>query len=395
MKILIFCQYYYPERFLLNEIAPELARRGNEVTVITGIPNYPEGKIYPGYEDEARMEEIIDGVNVIRCNIIPRGHNKVQLLANYFSYMIKANKKARKLKDEYDIVFLYQLTPIFQAYPAIKFAKTHNIKLLCYCLDLAPASGEDVAVKVHFLFAFYRYFSRWAYSNCNKIAVTSKGFVDYLNSIHSIGKDKIIYLPQHASDSLLYEDLTKTHSDGVVDFMFAGNIGYGARLDYVIEASEILKRKGMKFRVNIVGDGSDKERLRSVVSDKHLNEYVFFFDSVPMSEMGKMYRMADALIVTLRKGQLTVPSKIQAYMATGKPILGAMDGSGKELIEEAQCGKCCPAEDVNGLAKLMGDYLSSPSKYALYGENGRDYFLKNFTLNIFCDSLEKLFTEML
>ena len=391
MRVLVFCQYYYPEQFLLNEIAPELVKRGHEVTVITGLPNYPEGKICTGYEK--RFEEYINGVRVLRCNIIPRGKNKLHLMMNYFSYMRKATQKSLRLKGDYDVVFLYQLTPIFQAYPAIKYARKNNKNLLCYCLDLAPASGEEIFGKLNFLFSIYRKFSRWAYSNCDLIAVTSCGFIDYLYKTHGIPNEKVVYLPQHASDALAYADLGKKISDGITDFLFAGNIGFGARLDFVIEAAFLLKSDGFAFRINIVGDGRDKLRLMDLVKHKNLESYVFFHDSVPMNEMDKVYSRADALIVSLRKGQLTVPGKVQTYMATGKPIFGAMDGSGQELIREAKCGECCDAEDVNGIARMLENFISNPKRYEDCGRNGRLYFLKHFTLETYCNGLEKLLLE--
>lgn len=393
MKVLVFCQYYYPERFLLNEIAPELVKRGHEVTVITGMPNYPEGKIYHGYEK--KFEEEINGVKVLRCNIVPRGNSKLQLLINYLSYMRKATRKSKRLKGDFDVVFLYQLTPIFQAYPAIKYAMRNNKKILCYCLDLAPSSGEDVVGKRSFFFTLYRKFSQWAYTNCDRVAVTSRGFVEYLRDVHGIPETKMRYLPQHASDVLLYANLEKIRVDDVTDFLFAGNIGFGARMDLVIEAAYLLKEEGLKFRINIVGNGSDKHRLIDLVREKELEEYVIFHDPVPMNEMDKVYRTADALIVTLRKDQVTIPSKVQAYMATGKPIFGAMDGSGQELIREANCGECCNAEDVQGIVKMLRGFIRNPLKYEAYGKNGRIYFSKCFTLKTYCDELEKLLLEMM
>ncbi len=394
MRVLVFCQYYNPERFLLNEILPELVKRGHEITVITGIPNYPEGKIYPGYEDGKRNEEIVDGVRVLRCNIIPRGTSKIQLLLNYYSYMRKAQTRARRLEDVYDVVFLYQLTPIFQATPAVKYARKNKKSLLCYCLDLAPASGEDVAGKLNFLFSLYRRYSKWAYSNCDRIAVTSKGFINYLETVHGIPEERMIYLPQHAPDALISVDLHKEVEDGIPDFLFAGNIGFGARLDYVVEAAEKLKKQGLKFRVNFVGNGSDKQRLVEIVKEKKLGECVIFHNSVPMSDMDKIYRKADALLVSLRKGQVTVPSKVQAYMATGKPIFGSMDGSGYDLIRESGCGRCCPAEDAEGIASMMKDYILNPDQYNDCGEKGREYFRQNFTLTKYCDRLEELLQEL-
>lgn len=391
MRILIISQYYFPEQFLINDIAPEFVRRGHNVTVVTGRPNYPTGKVYPGYEDNARAQEILNDVVIRRIPIIPRGHNKGQLLLNYFSYMFRANKAVKKLDGQFDVVFLYQLTPILQAYPAIKYAKRNHIHLLCYCLDLAPLSGNNVASFLKPLHFFYRHFSRWAYKSCDHIAVTSLDFIDYLRNIHKVPMNKISYIPQHAPMDLLDYDCRKIDSDGVPDFMFAGNIGEGARLDHIVYAAERLKQEGMRFRVHFVGNGSAKPMLEKIVKRLRMEDYVLFYGQVSITEMKSLYRKADALLVTLRKGQITAPGKIQAYMATGKPILGAMDGSGKKLIVESECGCCVDAEDVNGIAEMMSSYINHPEYYAGCGERGKLYFREHFLLGTCVDKILSLF----
>ena len=393
MRILIFCQYYYPEQFLLNEIAPELVRRGHKVTVVTGRPNYPQGVVYDGYEKGKKSRETKDGVDIIRCQIVPRGHNKVQLLLNYFSYLRLANRASKKLDGQFDVVYLYQLTPILQAYPAIKYAKRNGVKLVCYCLDLAPLSGNKTAAFLKPMHDLYKRFSRWAYLNCDFIAVTSKDFINYLHNMHSIPLDRMEYLPQHASEGLLDADLSKTEDDGIKDFMFAGNIGVGARLEYVIKAIERLKEKGIRCRLNIVGDGTAKPKLEKMTKDLSLEDYVIFHGRVPMSEMGNIYKKADALVVTLRKEQITVPGKVQAYMATGKPILGSMNGSGKKMIEEAGCGFCANAEDEKGISDMFQDFIEHPEKYMACGENGRAFFRQNFIFSQHMDNLEKILKD--
>lgn len=391
MKILIISQLYYPEQFLINEIAPELVKRGNEVTVICGVPNYPKGEVFEGYENGKKSKEKINGVNVIRCRNLPRGKGVFHLLLNYFTYMVLANKETKRLDGKFDIVFLYQLTPITMAFPAIKYAKRNKVKLVCYCLDLAPASGEDIAGKIKPLMSAYRKFSRWAYQSCDWIAVTSRSFVEYLHSVHDISYEKMSYLPQHAPEDLLYADLGKNKCNNIIDFMFAGNVGFGARLDCAIEAVSILKNEGYTFRFNIVGNGSDKQRLMDMVKDKELESYVIFHEQVPMNEMPTLYKKADALYVSLRKGQITVPGKVQAYMATGKPILGSMDGSGNELIKEAKCGECVAAEDVLEIANMLKNYLLHSEKYNNCGINGRRFFCKEFKLETYIVRLMAIF----
>lgn len=390
MNILVFCQYYYPEPFQLNEICEELVKNGNNVTIVTGLPNYPEGKIYREYENYKTNDELINGVRVIRCKIIPRGKSKIKLLFNYLSYMFLAKRKSLKLGKEYDIVFLYQLTPITQAYPAIKYCKKYNKKLICYCLDLAPASGEDIVGKHKLLMKFYDYFSKWAYKNCNHIAVTSKMFIDYLNLHHKIAINKISYLPQHSSSEYLKVDFKKNNHN-FINIVFAGNIGYGARLDILIDAVKKIVDEGVKnFFVQIIGDGSDKQRLVNMVTNYQLSSYITFINRVSKIDLIDYYKNADALFVSLRKGQITVPLKLQSYMSIGKFIIGSMDGSGRNLIKDANCGICSQAENVDELSNNIKEYLNNKIEYDKKGQNGKEYFIKNFTLKKYINDLTKI-----
>lgn len=394
MKILVFSQYYYPEQFLINELSERLVSDGNEITVVTGLPNYPSGVIPKEYRGGKKRSENINGVKVLRCSIIGRGKNRITLLINYFSYMISATFMAYRLSNDYDVVLLYQLTPILQAYPAIKYAEKNKKKLVCYCGDLAPASGSQLIKKYNMISKLYFQFSKWAYTNSYKIGVTSKAFIDYLINVHGIAERRLFYLPQHAPEGLANLDLEKK-GNGIFEFMFAGNLGAGASLETILYAANILKVKGRVFKVHFIGDGSMRQKLLELTEKLQLNDVIVFHQPVLMSEMGKVYKTVDALLVTLRKGQITVPSKLQTYMATGKPIFGAMDGSGKGLINEANCGRCVEAEDFKGLAKIMDDYLINSENYKELGFNGRRYFIQNFTLDKIVDLWQQKLQEVM
>lgn len=177
--------------------------------------------------------------------------------------------------------------------------------------------------------------------------------------------------------------------NGVTDFMFAGNIAGGTGLDSVVEAAKLLKEDSV-FKIHIVGDGSYLPTLKENVSAAGLSDYFIFHGRHPMNEMPEFYKFADALLITLRPGQITVPAKLQAYMTTGKPVFGAMDGSGKELINESGCGVCVDAGDGHSLYKKMKDYIDNPEKYSNCGENGIEYFKNNFTLDTFIKDFMKI-----
>ena len=372
---------------MINDISAKLAEKGHEVTVITGMPNYPSGKIYGEYKNGKIKNEVINGVSIKRCLIIPRGKNHICLLLNYISFMVSSSYRLNSMDDSYDVIYVYQMTPITVLYSAIKYAKKNNKKVFCYCLDLAPASGIQLIKRLNLISNMYYRFSNWAYRNCDIIGVTSKSFIAYIHAIHGIELNKMRYIPQHAPVDLINENLAKSPND-IIEFMFAGNMGEGAKLEVIIHAGEILKNRKRYFKIYFVGEGRAKKTLTKLTEDLKLNDNIIFCDAVPMNEMKKKYRLADALLVTLRAGQITIPGKLQAYMSTGKPIFGAMDGSGKELINEVNCGKCVSAEDITGLANIMEHFIDHMEDYQQCGKNGREYFRRNFTLDEHIKQLE-------
>ena len=389
MKILIISQYYYPEQFQINEIAPELVRRGHSVTVVCGIPNYPKGEVFEGYEN--RFEETIDGVKVARCKNVPRGHNPLSLFLNYITFYRNANRVVDGLPDDYDVVLSYQLSPITMVIPAIRYKRRTGKPLLLYCLDIWPESAL-----AHMVFKkglFYKYICRLSsrlYNCCDRILVTSRPFISYLSEKHHIHSERFGYLPQHADNSMLSLDLQKTDNDGKVHFMYAGNFGAGQTLDVIIKAAAILGKRD-DYVIDMVGDGSKRKELEALVKQYSLMGNVVFHGNQQRADMPLFYKKADVLLITLRGNNAvgnTMPGKLQTYMTVGKPILGAINGAAREVIEEAQCGKCVPSGDAEGLANLMEEYIHNPQDYVECGRNARHYFSEHFTLNHFIDGLE-------
>lgn len=395
MKVLIISQYYYPEQFQINEIAPELVRRGHQVTVLCGLPNYPKGEIFEGYEN--RFEETIDGVKVVRCKNVPRGHNPLLLVRNYISFYRNANKEVDTLPKEYDVVLSYQLSPVTMALPAIRFKRRTGVPLLLYCLDIWPESAKaHVKWKNGPLYKFIGRVSKHIYGSCDKILVTSKPFISYLSRTHGIPESQFGYLPQHADDSMLSLDLSKKENDGKIHFMYAGNFGAGQTLDVIVKAAAILGHR-KDYVVDMVGDGSKRAELDEMVRNNGLTDNIVFHGNHKRAEMHAFYQKADVLLITLRGNNEvgnTMPGKLQMYMTVGKPILGAINGAAHEVIEEAQCGECVNAGDYNGLAGLMKDYLDRPSDYAACGENARHYFKKHFTFEHYMNGLEEELCEL-
>ncbi len=396
MKILVVSQYYNPEQFQINEICPELVRRGHQVTVLTGLPNYPKGVVPKEYKFGRRRDEMIDGVRVVRCTEFGRKKGKINLILNYASFAIFGSLKAKGLREEFDVIVSYGLSPITSTYPALAYKKKHNIPLLLYCLDIWPESAQ---AHVHNdkgrLYRTIWNMSKNIYSKCDCIAVTSKPFIEYLNQKNGFPEERTVYIPQHADSSMLETDL-KAEENGIADFMFAGNFGNGQVLHNIILAVAELKDKG-NFKVHMVGDGSRANDIKKLAAEKGVEDKVIFYGNQPRDKMPDFYKMADALLITLRGNNFvgnTMPGKLQMYMAAGKPVFGAINGAAPQVIEEAGCGACAPAEDYKGLAELMANYIDHPEKYQDCGQNAREYFKENFTLEVYCNRLEQVMAAL-
>lgn len=396
MKILIITQYYYPEQFQINEIAPDLVRRGHSVTVVCGLPNYPKGVIYEGYDNEndrRRIEERYrkeTGVEIIHCRQNPRGKSILQIIKNYWSFAKESKKVIRTLTRDYDVVLGYQLSPVTSMLAALDYKKIYKKPVLFYTLDLWPVSAESMLHgKKNPMYLWVKYISKKIYSKADRILVTSRPFIDYLNSKIHIPMERLAYLPQHAGTEMLGMDL-RAEDNSVADFMFAGNIGKGQRVDIIIKAATILGVRN-DYKIHIVGDGSMRSELEQLVKEKGLTANVIFYGNQKREAMPKYYKMADALLITLRGNNAvgdTMPGKLQMYMTTGKPILGAINGAAAEVIDEAKCGICVKAGDYEGLARLMKRFIDNPQEYQSCGENARQFFKNHFTLEHYMDGLE-------
>lgn len=383
MKILAVCQYYAPEPFRITDMCEELVKRGHEVTILTGVPNYPMGEVYPGYEKSADTEEMVNGVKVIRCKTIPRGKDTIHRLLNYFSYPISAWLKVGELEKDYDVVFTNQQSPVMMCWPAIRYAKKHHKKVVMYCMDLWPASLTAGGMSPSSpIYKFFGWLSKGVYRKMDVILNTSKMFEKYLVEEFGIEKEKIKHLPQYAEG--IFDDIGSIE-DEYVDLMFAGNVGTAQSLETVIKAAKEVKRNDVRW--HIVGDGQDLERIKKMAEGM---ENVIFYGRKPLEEMPEYYKKADAMLVTLMKDDvisLTLPGKVQTYMAAGKPIISAADGETKVTVEDAQCGFAVGSEDYEGLARAVEAFADSDWKKL--GKNSRAYFDANYQRKLFFDKLEK------
>ena len=392
MRILVVSQYYYPEPFRIHEICEELVRRDNVVTIVTSVPNYPEGEIYSGFENEYG-DTVINGVRVLRCKCRPRKKGAKNLLLNYFSFYFNVKKVLKNLPCNYDIVYTYQLSPITSSLPALDYAKKHNIPSVLYCLDIWPESVINYASATSLPFKMVKILSRSIYKKATILTVTSPSFIDYISDLTKIPCDDIHWIPQHADDLGLIE---KEETSDCINFVFLGNIGESQFIDGLMKTVSLVD-KSLNFKIHIVGNGSAFEDVKTLCESLQLQDKVVFHGRQPKEKMPEYYKMADVCIVSLRHEGVvgwTIPGKVQEYMSAGKAILGCIDGDTKVVINEAKCGLCCEAEDVQAYAANIVRMISDKDRLKEYGQNARKYYLDHFTLEKHVDELEKEFKTL-
>ncbi len=386
MNILVVCQYYKPEPFAISDICEALVNEGHSVTVITGIPNYPLGKIYKGYRFFKKRNETLNGVKIHRCFTIGRRSGAFWRFLNYYSFSLSSTLYASRLKEEFDAVFVYQLSPVMMTSAALKYKKKHNKKIVLYCLDLWPESLISGGIKPGtFIFNFFKRTSAKIYNNVDKILITSKYFGDYFSE--NFGINETYLLPQYANDLFLPEKCQK-QPDGNIDLLFAGNIGKAQSIDTIIKAAA-LTRDIDNLKWHIAGDGSELEVVKKETEKLKLNNIVFH-GRMPVEEMPNLYALADAMLVTLKSDSLvsqTLPGKVQSYMAAGKPIIGAIIGETDTIINAANCGFCGEAQNPEQLAENVRKFIDFKDKETL-GKNARKYYEEHFSKEKFISSLE-------
>ena len=397
MRILFICQHYWPERFQVTDVCEELVRRGHEVTALVGIPNYPTGVVPEEYLNGRNRAQEQNGVHIVRVEEVPRKPGIVGLARNYWSYMGGADARLRDLEGGYDVIFAYQLSPVLMAEPAMRAKRRFGAPVLLYCADIWPdAVRAMLPDRLGFLMPAVGAVSTRIYRGADVVATNSRAYVDCFERVHRIDRSRCRYVPQYADDGYLGMDLSAEPA-GKVRFMVMGNIGKLQYLRVLMEAVDLLRGRD-DFELHVVGTGSAIGELEAFVSSHGLEGRVVFHGSHPVEEMPSFYRMADVCVLTLHVPgapwiSSTLPSRLQGYMAAGKPVIAAVDGSAAEVIAESGCGASVPGTDSEGLARLMADFMDDRGKYVGCGERGRAYFRENFTRGRYMDEIESLLIE--
>jgi glycosyltransferase involved in cell wall biosynthesis len=393
--ILVISQYYYPENFRINDITREWVKRGYQVTVITGIPNYPKGRFFKGYGFFRKRKEVIEGVKVIRLATIPRFSNSIFLALNYISFVISGWFWAKFARIKADYVFNFEVSPMTQALPAIWYAKKRKIPSYIYVQDLWPENLQIVGgVNNTLIIKKVDKMVDYIYKNATKILVTSNSFKDSVLK-REIDKNKCIVWYQYAED--FYQPLEKKVDDQKLTIIFTGNIGEAQGLEILPQVALELKKLNYseKIKFSMVGNGRNKENLIKLVKTYNVAEMFDFTDAVAAKEVPLLLSKADVAFLSFQNNELfqkTIPAKLQSYLSCGMPILAVASGETKKIVEDAKCGLVSNPGDIQQTVENIIQYLSfDENTMKLMSENSINYSNKWFNKKSLMDEMDSIF----
>jgi colanic acid biosynthesis glycosyl transferase WcaI len=404
MRILVVTQYFWPENFRINDLVEEFVKRGHQVTILTGKPNYPSGTLFPEYQQDPKAFNEYQGCRVVRVPIVMRGQGSgIKLVTNYLSYIMSASLLGywKLRKDTFDIVFVYEPSPVTVCLPAIFFKKMKGVPVVFWVLDLWPETLEAIGVvKSAKVLSVVGKLVSFIYNRCDLVLGQSKAFYDGIARYCS-DKQKIRYFPSWSesvfADSSVQPIEIMQSYDGF-KVLFAGNVGEAQDFPAIIASSKQLKATQAKAKFFIVGDGRYSAWVEQEIHDQNLEDYVILLGRHPLEAMPSFYAAADALLVTLKESQafaMTIPGKVQSYMAAGKPILTMLTGEGSRVVSEAECGLVADSGDANTLAANI-QKMSAMSREELtsLGSNARNYAAREFDRDRLISQLESWFVEV-
>jgi len=402
MKLLIVSQYFWPENLKINDVVNGLVERGFEVSVLTGMPNYPLGRFYKGYSFFKKYKENRNGITIYRSPLISRGKGtRVRLFLNYISFALFASIRVLFIKNKFDRIFVYQTSPVTIGIPAIIAKYRFKAPIIFWVQDLWPESIRAAGgVTNKYIIHLVNNLTKFIYKHCAKILVQSNAFIPYILN-QNVDINKIKYLPNSTENFYKKVDANNKYKKMMPQgpiLMFAGNIGEAQSFETIIKAASYFNEVGKKVNWVILGDGRQKESMKRKIKDLGLQNSFFFLGSHPSVEMPEFFTHADALLVTLKKSlifSMTIPNKIQSYMACSKPIIASLDGEGGRIILEAKCGYVSPSEDYIALSKSITKFLeTSINEKELMGLNARKYFDNEFKREKQLDRIINIFSEI-
>lgn len=397
MRILIVTQYFWPEAFRVNDLALGLKSLGHEVEVLTGMPNYPRGSLFPGYGWLRPATDSFEGIRVVRVPLVTRGRSKgLRLMMNYLTFAATACLLGPlRCRRRYDAVLIYEPSPVTVGLPGLLMAAINNAPALLWVQDLWPDTLEAMGFRPAGLVARCAgWLSDFIHRRCDRVMVQSRAFMPRLEA-RGVAPSRIAYLPNWAESFYRPPSPQENVADpmphlGGFRVVFAGNIGSAQSFETIVDAALRL-RQITDLHWVVLGDGNMREWLAAEIAKHDLGTQFHLLGQRPPEDMPAYFAHADALLVTLRADpvfSLTIPSKIQSYLACAKPVVASLDGEGAAVMRESGAGVVCGAEDGAALAEaVLAVYRMSPQQRADCGARGRKYYEDNFERGLLLNRL--------
>ena len=392
--ILVITQYFHPEPFRINDMCLEWVKRGYKVTVLTGIPNYPQGEFYEGYSKKDRRTENWNGVEIIRIPLVARGHSAAKLFLNYLSFVRSGRKWVKRTKLKADVVFTFEVSPMTQALIGAWYAKKFKVPNYLYVQDLWPENVEIVTgITNPIVIKPISKMVDYIYKNCTKIFATSPSFVEEIQK-RVENKDKVLYLPQYAEE--FYRPMERHSVPEIPDddrfrIIFTGNIGKAQGLDILPKTAELLKGEHIVFV--IVGDGRYREEFEREIRERGVEDMFILIPRQPAERIPQLLAACDVAFLSFMNTPLfekTIPAKLQSYMACGMPILASASGETERIIKEAGCGICTPIGDAKALSDTVRNIQNTDLQ--AMSNTSRSYCESSFDKQTIMDGLNQFFT---
>lgn len=391
MKVLVVSQYFWPETFIINDLVSNLSAQGHVVKVLTGKPNYPDGVIFDGYSVSGYQEENYESsISVCRAPLRPRGSSGAKnLLLNYLSYIVNGLRfYPGAIKGEsFDVIFVFAPSPITSVIPAIYLKWKLKSHLAVWVQDLWPESLSATGfIKNKSMLSVVGWLVKGIYACVDTVLVQSIAFFEPIARYTNV--DKVLYYPNSYQDVPRTIEKTRIPTkllaelDNNFCLVFAGNLGAAQAVETLVEAADKLRHL-FGLKIVVVGSGSMLGWIENRKQSRKLDNLILA-GRFPVNEMPHFFSRAAGLLVTLKREEIfayTIPSKLQAYLAAGRPIIAALDGEGARVIGEAGAGLTCPAQDAAGLAGCIEQlYQMSPTERDKLGQAGREYYLEHFEM---------------
>lgn len=399
MEIVMVGQYYWPDNFLINEIAEEMVQRGHKVTVLTGLPDYATNYVPKEYKWGKKRHEIRNGVEIYRVPIISRHTGFFFRVLNYLSFYITSSTFAIFHKFEADVIMNYQTAPVIMGNAGIVLKKKLKKPLFFYCLDIWPDQMKVWGVgEQNPIFKIMRKYCEYAYGSGDLVGISSLPFKKYLINVNHVKENRIVYLPQHSARIELDEEQPKEKD--CIDLIFAGNIGQQQNVECLLKAISVIETN-KKYKVHIYGNGTSFETCRQLANELKISDRTFFYGRVSKEKLTTIYSKMDAFLLTLCSEKEigftanTVPAKFQGYLSVGKPVLASIDGGAKEIIDEIGCGMAVNSNDYIGYAAIMKEFIEHPDKYKECGLIGKQYFNDHYDKKVVMDQLEDYLDQLM